>query len=198
MNSSSLYFDRAAGSYAARSGRWPWSLLRRREEAAVLELLAPRAEERIADAACGAGHYAAILQGRGCDVVGIDRSPAMTGAAKDRGLTVLTAEITEAGFKKEFDAVVCAGGIEFNTDPVPLFKSFSKWLKPAGRLVLLYPGGAFRFAYETYHSWTGTPVTFHSGENLMEAAQGAGLRFVRGLTAGLLARAVLFEREALP
>ncbi len=198
MNSSSLYFDRAARSYATRSARWPWSLFRRREEAAVLELLAPRAGERMADAGCGAGHYAAILQERECDVVGIDRSPAMAGAAKERGISVLTGEITEAGFEKEFDAIVCAGGIEFNGDLAPLFISFSKWLKPDGRLVVLYPDGVFRFVYETYHSWTRTPVTFHSEKNLLEAAQRVGLRFVRGLSAGSLARAVLFEREARP
>src|SRR5690349_14200220 len=47
----------------------------------LLELLAPRAGERILDLGCGTGHLTAKIAESGATVVGIDRSPEMVAEA---------------------------------------------------------------------------------------------------------------------
>ena len=52
----------------------------------VVTLLAPRAGERILDVGCGDGPLTKKLVELGCEVVGVDASPAMIEAAKAMGL----------------------------------------------------------------------------------------------------------------
>src|SRR5919201_1158100 len=54
--------------------------------APVLELLAPRAGERILDLGCGDGVLTKKLVELGCQVVGVDASPTMIAAAQERGV----------------------------------------------------------------------------------------------------------------
>ncbi|MBC7519765.1 MAG: methyltransferase domain-containing protein, partial [Sandarakinorhabdus sp.] len=53
--------------------------------APVLDLLAPRAGERILDIGCGDGVLTERLVDAGCSVVGIDADTAMVAAARERG-----------------------------------------------------------------------------------------------------------------
>src|ERR1043165_357448 len=52
----------------------------------VVELLAPRAGERILDLGCGDGSLTKKLVELGCQVGGVDASPAMVAAAQALGL----------------------------------------------------------------------------------------------------------------
>ena len=57
----------------------------------VVELLAPRAGERILDLGCGDGSLTRKLVELGCHVVGVDASSAMVTAAQALGLDARTA-----------------------------------------------------------------------------------------------------------
>ena len=54
--------------------------------APVVELLAPAPGERILDLGCGDGVLTAKLAAMGCDVIGVDASPAQVDAAKKLGV----------------------------------------------------------------------------------------------------------------
>ena len=71
----------------------------------VVTLLAPRAGERILDVGCGDGPLTKKLVEFGCEVVGVDASPAMVEAAKALGLDARVIDGQSLQFAGEFDAV---------------------------------------------------------------------------------------------
>jgi len=71
----------------------------------VLELLQPQSGERILDLGCGDGALTERLVAMGAQVVGIDNSPDMIAAARQRGLDARVTDARALGFENEFDAV---------------------------------------------------------------------------------------------
>jgi SAM-dependent methyltransferase len=71
----------------------------------VVELLAPRAGERVLDLGCGDGALTERLAALGCAVVGIDASEPQIGAARARGLDAHVMSGEQLTFANEFDAV---------------------------------------------------------------------------------------------
>src|ERR1700750_2308597 len=73
--------------------------------APVVELLAPRAGERILDLGCGDGVLTAELAARGCLMGGVDASAAQVEAAHARGVDAHVVDGQALAFDDEFDAV---------------------------------------------------------------------------------------------
>src|ERR1700681_3713572 len=73
--------------------------------APVVELLAPRAGERILDLGCGGGVLTAKLTAMGCHVVGVDASAPQVEAARKLGLDARVLDAEHLTFDAEFDAV---------------------------------------------------------------------------------------------
>lgn len=73
--------------------------------APVVALLAPTAGERILDLGCGDGVLTRELVDRGCQVVGVDASPAQIDAARRRGVDARVMDGEALEFDAEFDAV---------------------------------------------------------------------------------------------
>ena len=114
---------------------------------ALLELVRPRAGERVLELACGAGGVgiaAAELVGETGEVVLSDVAPAMTAIARDRarslGLTnVRTRELDLEAIDEpdgSFDVVVCREGIMLVPDPAQAAHEIARVLRPGGRVAL--------------------------------------------------------------
>jgi trans-aconitate methyltransferase len=71
----------------------------------VLDLLQPQAGERILDLGCGDGVLTEKLVALGAHVLGVDNSPDMVAAARQRGLDARLMDIKALTFENEFDAV---------------------------------------------------------------------------------------------
>jgi len=71
---------------------------------AALDLLDPQPGEHILDVGCGDGTLTLKIKEAGADVVGIDNSPSMVGAARSRGLDVRLMDAAELKFAEAFDA----------------------------------------------------------------------------------------------
>ena len=103
--------------------------------APVLELLAPRAGERILDLGCGDGALTEKLAAAGCSVVGVDGSAAQVEAARRRGLDARVADGQALAFANQFDAVFSNAALHWMRRPDAVIAGVWRALVPGGRFV---------------------------------------------------------------
>ncbi len=102
----------------------------------VLDLLQPRRGERILDLGCGDGVLTQKLAETGADVVGVDSSPDMVDAARQRGLDARVMDATKLTFEGEFDAVFSNAVLHWiKDDPDAAIASAYRALRRPGRFV---------------------------------------------------------------
>jgi trans-aconitate methyltransferase len=101
----------------------------------VVELLAPRAGERILDLGCGDGVLTRQLQDMGCEIVGVDSSPELVEAAAALGLEVYLQDATAIEFREEFDAVFSNAVLHWVKEPDEVIRRVFRALRPGGRFV---------------------------------------------------------------
>src|SRR5262245_5771995 len=103
--------------------------------APVVELLAPKAGERILDLGCGDGVLTKKLVDLGCEVVAIDSSAAQIEAARKLGLDAHVMNGEELPFHEEFDAVFSNAVLHWIKNADPMIAGVYRALKPGGRFV---------------------------------------------------------------
>src|SRR5450432_4363692 len=103
--------------------------------APVVELLAPRAGERILDLGCGDGALTAKLAALGCQVTGVDASPQQIDAARKLGLDARVMNGEALDFDSEFDAVFSNAALHWMRDPAKVIAGVHRALTPHGRFV---------------------------------------------------------------
>jgi len=110
--------------------------------ASLVDVLDPRAGERILDAGCGTGHLTAELAKSGADVIGVDSSPEMLGQARQNypALQFALADLTDLRFTERFDAVFSNAVLHWVKDAEAAVASFARVLKPGGRFVAEFGG----------------------------------------------------------
>lgn len=102
---------------------------------AVVELLAPKAGERILDLGCGDGVLTEVLTAAGAEVIGVDASAEMIAAAKARGIDARVADGQALNFDADFDAVFSNAALHWMLDPAAVARGVFRALKPGGRFV---------------------------------------------------------------
>jgi SAM-dependent methyltransferase len=100
----------------------------------LLELLAPRAGERILDLGCGDGALTQHIAAR-AEVTGVDASAEQVAAARARGLDAAVADGTGLAFDAVFDAVFSNAALHWMRDPDAVIAGVWRALKPGGRFV---------------------------------------------------------------
>jgi SAM-dependent methyltransferase len=108
--------------------------------APVVELLAPRAGERILDLGCGDGVLTAKLAAMGCEVVGVDGSAAQVDAAQKLGLDARVMDGEKLSFAGEFDAVFSNAALHWMRNPDAVIAGAWRALRPGGRFVAEFGG----------------------------------------------------------
>ena len=103
--------------------------------AAVLELLAPRAGERILDLGCGDGVLSEKIAAAGAALVAVDAAPDMVAAARARGLDARVVAGQDLDFAGEFDAVFSNAALHWMRPPEKVLAGVHRALKPGGRFV---------------------------------------------------------------
>lgn len=108
----------------------------------LLELLAARPGERILDLGCGDGRLSLRIAESGAEVVGVDAAPDMVAAAAARGIDARVMSGEALTFEGEFDAVLSNAALHWMTDADAVIRGLRRALKPGGRLVAEFGGGA--------------------------------------------------------
>ncbi len=100
----------------------------------VLGLLNPQPGERILDVGCGDGALSARIIEAGAAVIGVDDSPDMVAAAKQRGIEARLANAFHLSFEAEFDAAFSNAALHWmKRDPDAVLQGVRRSLKPGGR-----------------------------------------------------------------
>ena len=99
----------------------------------VIELLAPKAGEKILDLGCGTGALTKELANRGCEAVGIDESPDMVAAAREIGVDARVHDAEHLHLDETFDAVMSNAALHWMADQYAVVRGVWKVLRPGGR-----------------------------------------------------------------
>jgi trans-aconitate methyltransferase len=110
--------------------------------AALIELLAPQAGERVLDLGCGTGHLTAQIAKAGAEVIGIDSSAEMIAEAKRLypGLPFGVGDARDFRFDEPFDAVFSNAVLHWVKPPEEAIARVRRALKPRGRFVAEFGG----------------------------------------------------------
>jgi trans-aconitate methyltransferase len=103
--------------------------------APVLDLLAPRARERVLDLGCGDGVLTERIVASGAAVVAVDAAPDMVAAARARGIDARVMRGQDLTFEREFDAVFSNAALHWMRPPEAVLSGVRRALKPGGRFV---------------------------------------------------------------
>ena len=110
--------------------------------AAALDLLDPQPGEAILDVGCGDGTLTVQIKERGADVVGIDNSPSMIGAARSKGIDARLMDAAELKFGEAFDAAFSNATLHWVLDKERAARAIWFALKPGGRFAGEFGGAA--------------------------------------------------------
>jgi trans-aconitate methyltransferase len=121
---SSLYDDRH--SFVWRAG------------ASLVELLDPKAGERILDLGCGTGHLTAKIAESGALVTGLDSSMSMIAQALQNfpRLKFALGDARDFHFDEKFDAVFSNAVLHWIHEPEAVIRCVEAALRPGGRFVM--------------------------------------------------------------
>jgi trans-aconitate methyltransferase len=103
--------------------------------APAVELLMPRAGERILDLGCGDGVLTEKIASLGTHVIGVDASAPQIVAARRRGLDARVMNGGALEFASEFDAVFSNAALHWMRDSAKVIAGVRRALRPQGRFV---------------------------------------------------------------
>ena len=101
---------------------------------AALDLLDPKPGERILDVGCGEGTLTKKIAERGATVLGIDNSPEMVAAARDKSVDALLLAAEDMQFFAEFDAAFSNATLHWVLEKEQAARAIFRALKAGGAL----------------------------------------------------------------
>jgi trans-aconitate methyltransferase len=108
----------------------------------LVELLAPKAGERILDLGCGTGALTEEIAGRGAQILGVDQSEEMIAQARKKfpALKFEALDARELRFNAEFNAVFSNAVLHWIPEAEQVVSGVARALKAGGRFVAEFGG----------------------------------------------------------
>ena len=101
----------------------------------VVELLAPKKDEKILDLGCGDGTLSLEIQKYGSKLIGVDLSADMVEKSKLKGVEASLMSVTELTFNDVFDAIFSNAVLHWVHDANLVIKNVKQALKADGRFI---------------------------------------------------------------
>ena len=120
----------------------------------LVDMLAPKAGERILDLGCGTGALTAEIARRGAEILGVDRSEEMISQARKKfpALKFELLDVRELRFNAEFDAVFSNAVLHWVPEAAQVIAGVAQALKLGGRFVAEFGGkGNIQRLVEGFH-----------------------------------------------
>lgn len=110
--------------------------------ASVIELLQPRAGEKILDVGCGTGQLTAEIADSGALIVGLDNSEEMLRHARQNypAVSFVLADASSFRFAEPFDAIFSNAALHWVKNAESAVESIARALRPGGRFVAEFGG----------------------------------------------------------
>ncbi|WP_245843814.1 class I SAM-dependent methyltransferase [Oceanobacillus rekensis] len=108
----------------------------------LIELLAPKADEKILDLGCGTGDLAKRLYDKNVDVVGVDKSKNMVMQAMSKypNIKFMVRDATDLEYNNEFDAVFSNATLHWVKPSKQALNCIYESLKQGGRFIAEFGG----------------------------------------------------------
>jgi 2-polyprenyl-3-methyl-5-hydroxy-6-metoxy-1,4-benzoquinol methylase len=121
-----------------------------------------KARGRVLDVGCGLGNILEELAKLGCEVFGIEPSPAAARICREKGLDVECGLVDEVIYPENaFDTVILFHVIEHLPSPKNTLQTIFHILKPGGRVFLVCPNADSYLSKFFGEYWAGWHVPFH-------------------------------------
>ena len=171
------YFDGQAGNYQSRSRKGFWGLLRQKEMVAVLKALQPFSGMTCLELGCGSGYYTSMLaRTKPSRLIAVDLSHKMLSSLNIPRVLKVRADIQNFQVKIPFQRIVCAGALEFLSDPASFFCNLRHALAPEGYLILLAPKKSLTGRiYQLFHWSHGIQIRLFDKSDLTNVIEKSGL-----------------------
>lgn len=172
------YFSSRSDNYTRESEKGLWSFWKKMEFTAVLKAIEPLAGCRVLEVGCGAGWYAGqLIRYQPSQYVAIDRIFSMVKSARCKNVAAIQADLKQLPLKAQFDRILCAGALEFISDPRQFFSEVTRLLNPNGKLVLLLPPDTvLGKVYRWWHKRHGFRIHLFRQQALSNLVSAAGLK----------------------
>lgn len=190
------YFAEQAPEYRARSVRFPWSWVRKRELAAVRSLLGNVAGADVLELGAGAGFYTQDLISRGArHVWAVDMSPAMLASLPAGPITPVEGDAAVVSLDRRFAVLVSAGMLEFVPDPEAVLANAARHADPGARFAIIAPlGNLPGRLYRRFHRGHGFDIHLFDRAWFAAAAPRSGWRLATARRVGPFSLAVGLTR----
>jgi len=171
------YWTAQAASYAPPYGRGLVRFTARRQHRTILKLLAPRSGELVLDAGCGTGLLTLEMAARGARVWAVDFCAEMV-ARVEGAEKVICADLQTLDLDVRFDAVVCAGALNFVDAPRAIARLAAHTREGGLLVVMMTRPSVAGLAYTLSRKLLGVPFRLLSVRALLEHAAVHGLHLM--------------------
>lgn len=197
MNRSPLsYFGEQVASYRGQSKKGFWNWWKQREFRAVQRHMLPLDGLSVLEVGCGTGWYSVQLRrSQPRPYIATDYLWEMVRAVPDEGFLRVAADLNRLPFAGDFDAILCAGALEFVDSPAAFFAECQRLLKPDGKVVvLLPPNNVWGRLYRAWHRRHQFDIHLFDRPQLEQLASVAGLKLTRLSQPALYTLVVTFQK----